>query len=326
MLSEIKRMNGHKVPVSGPKESPDEVTSLDYEKPDKEVQSLKEKIEEMTKNIDQLTQIVQKVTLKQDEHDKLTAHQLLTLPVLKRKKLGVSPSYISERDSLSSELPPFEESFGSDTTGEGPTPDNMLSKMDVDLEDLALPVTMMAEVEKSPLFRRQESDTSQLSDSEFVDQLFTAFNSGDEDLSAGSFQSDLLPMSNCSPRSESPVDNNRPDPELMKRLGDALMLLPKQIQEIIVDRLIAAITSTEGLEIAPKESLRTGREQKPAAVTIIPTTKVEQSPDPVESSQHHDLPLAAATFAALLRHYHQQVQEANPKSAPKAIPVIPVHA
>jgi hypothetical protein len=169
-------------------------------------------------------------------------------------------------------------------------------------------------------------ETSQLSDSEFVDQLFTAFNNGDEDLSAGSFQSDLLPISHCSPQLETPVDNNRPDPELMKRLGDALMLLPRQIQEIIVDRLIAAITSTEGLEIVPKESVRPVREQKSAAVTIMPTAKVEQTPDPVESSIHHDLPLAAATFAALLRHYNQQLQEKSPKSVPKAIPVIPVHA
>ena len=214
-----------------------------------EVQSLKKRIEEMTKDIDQLTQMIEKVSVKQDEIDKEP----------KRSKYDIE-SLPMPIPILSSMDPPVE-------------PDLPLSDVDMDeLDSLPLPARV-------PFFSRQDSS---MSDSEFVDQLFTAFN--EEDF----LEESTLPDNNTS-------NNNRPDPKLMKRLSDALELLPKSIQELIVDRLISSITS--GIDAVVKEATNGGK--------ALPTTA-------------DDARIAPATLAALVNLYSDKKL--------KTIPVIPVHA
>jgi hypothetical protein len=190
------------------------------------------------------------------------------------------------------------------------------------------------------LLSRETSETSQpsLTDSEFVDEMFTMFNQSEEE-EATSFSAALngpleplettmspeqLPavmLKDCPSSSQQQISNqnsNRPDPELMKRLGDALELLPKETQEMIINRLIVAITSTDFLaRVEPK--------QVAAAAKAAPTpVAADDGDDEEEASQ--PLPLAAATLAALLHHYSQQFEGKSHKNVQKTIPVIPVHA
>jgi hypothetical protein len=104
---------------------------------------------------------------------------------------------------------------------------------------------------------------------------------------------------------------------MMQRLGDALMLLPRDIQEMIVDRLIAAITCTDSLKPPYPPALPI---PAPVQVPVPPT------PTPEEKQQDVPMPLAAATLAALLHHYSSQIQGKKTQSMEKSIPVIPVHA
>lgn len=141
--------------------------------------------------------------------------------------------------------------------------------------------------------------------------------------------------------------NNRPSVELMGRLSDALSMLPRDIQEMIVDRLIEAIT-------VPREIQESIQVAHALEEVMARPMSVPQSPkhEPVGVSMGDDdssflaetsspaLPLAAATLAALLERYgkghhhddedHQVAAAAeamkNSKDATQKSLLIPVHA
>lgn len=184
LLVHIKRSSGSKQKSSTAQAKP--VPSPDSA----EVQSLKKRIDEMSKTMEELTSMVQKVSLQHHPAaDDMEAGS-------KRKK--VDEALLTAPDVIMS---------------------NELLAEDV----AALPVPS-----NNNSLSRQSS--SELSDNDFVEQLFSAFatdnNSEDTSLEA-------LP----------PQNHNAPDPQLMARLSDALELLPKTIQELIVNRLIDSITS-----------------------------------------------------------------------------------
>jgi hypothetical protein len=225
LLSDIKRMNSVRGGGSGgnsssePQQQQKQQQQKQQQQPEAtEVQSLRHRIEEMSKNIEDLTAMVNKVSLKQEDEPSALGS--------KRKKVD-----------------------------EEAKPDEMISCME--LEDLAVGVL-------PPV--KQDDDA-------FVDELFTAFQ-----------EDELL-----APPVEG--DPNLPDPALMRRVSDALMLLPRDIQEIIVDRLVAAITSLHS-----------------------ETFDERLVPDQMRSSNQAAMPMA--TLEALVNHY----------SSHKSIPVIPVHA
>jgi hypothetical protein len=278
LLSDIKRMNGQKgTAASKEGATPDEAISTATTNP--EVQSLKNQIEQMSKNIDELTTMVQKVSLKQEEQD--------FSPVdfgAKRKKVD----RVIRNDVI--------------------RPDEMLSSMDLD--EMALPFISMP----SPTLHREASDATITSDNEFADELFEAFANDDD---GGMLEIPTLPEpSILVAKQEHP---NLPNRELMSRLGEALALLPKDIQVLIVDRLIAAITSTDALE---NSSLLA------AAIAEVEPKKVVANKTSEYSALEgtRDRPLTAATLAALLHHYGSQVKGKTPQSVQKSLPVIPVHA
>ena len=148
---------------------------------------------------------------------------------------------------------------------------------------------------------------SNSTDTEFVDKLFTQF--GDDDV-------EFLDL-------DDPTPDNRPDPELMQRLSDALMVLPKEIQEMIVERLIQSITSPD---FEKKVVLKATEEPKQ------PTPAVPVEMDTEKQQREVAVPLAAATLAALLQHLCQQMPEGgSSQKVPttkisKILPVVPVHA
>ena len=137
---------------------------------------------------------------------------------------------------------------------------------------------------------------------------------------------------------------DRADPALMERLAEALAVLPKEMQEQIVERLIAAITTTD-LFTAPLLESTTASNLVPSRHTDHDEEGSAVYGDDASSNADGDeevsnrpaevgMPLAAATLAALLSHYSAEVKKhsaaANASSKAKnnnrSIPVIPVHA
>lgn len=314
LLIDIKRSNGHQTTVSSSKTSsmPMPVKSMSSMEVDPaslktEVTTLKKRIEAMTKNIDDLTCMVQKVTLKQDE--KGTTIEPDAGVGTKRKKLETVTD---------SQIRPDAAHSASDISD--------MQLEDLGFDNVSFPPLPPAQLQLGAS-SRQTSDASKLTDEDFVDDLFTAF--GDEDNMDG-----LLDVELVAPLMRTPEEDiNAPDPRLMKKLSDALRLLPKDMQEMIVDRLVANIVGTESIERNCKAaSALTDASNKMS--NLIPgcksPTQVPPSPvlDARPMEQMLPMPLAAATLAALLTHYSQAVSnEAVLAQREKPLPpVIPIHA
>merc|ERR1712038_1211909 len=148
--------------------------------------------------------------------------------------------------------------------------------------------------------------------------------------------------------------SNAPDPELMAKLSDALAVLQKEIQEMLVNRLISTITSSDALKAHVDQVTQAQAKAQAAAATIpnvaIPSTtnsstatttaassKPLSAATPIESNPEV-LPLAAATLAALISQYSAAINSCNSKTAATAAAaanttngkslsqVIPIHA
>lgn len=367
LLTEIKRMNGKTVatgvtnttppfiasnsivPDAGSFSSSSDVkkiSTVPIQAAEKsEVLKLKKRIDEMTKSIDKLTEMVKKVTLQQSEGENISSE-----PETKRKKAIQKLNSFEDANHVI-DLPMPDEAFSSSTAMDiedlltlqaSPEPSLSVPTSNHDFVPQVLPPQSV------PLSR--ESST----DSEFVDQLFTAFNEDDN-------VADWLMSHDAEYNASDDIDafflnhtNNRPDPLLMQRLSDALQLLPRDIQEMIVNRLIEAITSTDGVSL-PMDNDAVASSMTPIVSPV--TSKTVAAPSQLEPKkvataskslpQQQGLPLAAATLAALLHHYSSQIKDVSSsttssqvstasKNEPlrqsegkknmKTLPVIPVHA
>eukprot|EP00934_Nitzschia_sp_Nitz4_P003141 Nitzschia sp. Nitz4//scaffold225_size51843//44205//45738//NITZ4_006904-RA/size51843-snap-gene-0.5-mRNA-1//1//CDS//3329542702//3131//frame0 len=281
LLGEIKRMNGQKqakketAPVAAAA-AVAQVTSHNAEL-QSEVASLKQRIEAMTKNMDELTSMVQKVTLDAAANAAPPTDE---------------PRYTHNKRTK------VEDSPVPDLTASLPSPGEV-SMTPMDLDAFPLPPSIPSPM---PVVDRTATSNSELSDEGFVDQLFTAFKTDDFDLD------ETEPL---------PEESNRPRPELMSRLGDALSVLPGDIQELIVDRLINAITSPKEIQdnIAAANALKQV-DKKPVAA---PAPVVQKDPKQVANLQ-----LAAATLAALLSQCGGESKHKDSHSNKTLL--IPVHA
>lgn len=105
-----------------------------------------------------------------------------------------------------------------------------------------------------------------MTDDAFLDQLFVSFQE------EGNAPSDAVPDETVSEHipSSTPDNSNRPDPQLMKKLGDALELLPKVIQEMIIHRLIHAITEGHEEPMPTLASLVHEGKKLQKAIPVIP--------------------------------------------------------
>ena len=259
-----------------------------------EVSTLKERIEAMTKNIDELTSMVQKVTLATQVKEEDTINENN-----KRTKVENTPM----PDSSTSAAPVVAPS-------PQPTP-NATASAPMELDTLALPPSI-----PSPMPVVDRTTSAELSDEGFVDQLFTAFKTEDFDFD----DSETMPKDD-----DILKETNQPRPALMNKLSDALSVLPREIQELIVDRLIQAITSPKEIQdnisaanalkqVDKTEETASSTEESAPAIPIAPTK------DP---KQIANLQLAAATLAALLSQCGGELKQ--PKDAHKTL-LIPVHA
>lgn len=333
-----------------------------------EVTSLKERIEAMNKNIDMLTTMVQNVSMAQKAKTEDESTSQVNENNKRVKTALQTPACVPDETSSSIEVP--------DAAPSMPSPVSLAVTNTIPPLN---PLKASNIIKPADMFLRETSQTSDLSDEGFVDTLFTAFK-GDEDsddvmgdvidLAAGpdvdtdSMKLNDSPWLNSSPLSESTsydieeLNNQRPRAELMNRLSDALALLPREIQELIVDRLIQAITSPKEIQ----ESLQVSEALKDVVTTVTSTdlatdrlpTSVPQSPRRVASScddsammtdddrstaaasvvptatpspkpvPNPSLPLAAATLAALLSQYGKEPHCAAAVVAATNV-LIPVH-
>mmetsp|Transcript_1069 Transcript_1069/g.2663 ORF Transcript_1069/g.2663 Transcript_1069/m.2663 type:complete len:408 (+) Transcript_1069:177-1400(+) len=294
LLIDIKRSNGqHSTQTTTSASSSNTEKKEDTSSLKNEVNVLKKRIEDMTKNIDELTSLVQKVTLGQ-EQEKVNQEV-----GAKRKK--VDSTTLRPEEALSTTL---------------------------DLDDFCFPPSDIPSIPPPQQPQRESSLSSSQTDDDFVDQLFTAF--GTDDMT-GLLED--VPMPSTQAIESQPENENAPPPKLMKKLSDALALLPKEIQEMIVDRLVAAITGTESIEKNVRAaSALSNVAQKP----IVPSGKVAPAhvpPSPVLDGRQQaeqlpeqlPMPLAAATLAALLTHVSSNIKDKSVVQKPLP-PVIPIHA
>lgn len=239
-----------------------------------EVKQLKDELATMTKNMEALTSLVHNMAV-QDESGRV---DLGARPGSKRKKSvgsdrekdqekpqggGASPAVaVAEPQPLKADDVPMDEV-------DEATPDSALSSATGGEGMDFSPMSMFP----SPVPSRQsslieEGPAGPDADVAFVDDLFHAFEddvfldlTGEgiavpavpEPIVSGgplapqAAMGDLKPLSEDGESDASDAGRDHADPALMKKLSDALALLPVEMQEMLVNRLILTITSTESL-------------------------------------------------------------------------------
>jgi len=302
LLVEIRRSNSQSVtekekPV--PKGKTEDVTVLKTE-----VDTLKDRIALMTSNIDQLTSLVQNITM----NEKLIKVEEVSPEIVdvnvplgsKRKKLDSLTSIVADCVPSTSSVPVKSEMEGVEFTPGAMFP-------------LEFP-------------SRQDSLGSNISDEAFVDELFNAF--GDSEM-AGCLP-DPITDNDARPSTEMissqvggwekdlPQHPNAPDQQLMSRLSSALTVLPKDVQEMLVNKLIATITSSDVLKshIDAVTSSNTD---------LTGDIKMDAISPFGDHSTDIAIPLAAATLTAIITQY-SAVMKNKPCMKSASLPVIPIHA
>lgn len=264
------------IPSSAVKQAnkPEEVTRLNSE-----VQELKQRIASMTKNIDDLTNMVKNISVQDEE-----APVEQAAPGQKRKKIKAETEDAAMLDWNSSVADPFPALLS-----EVPLPDAAPSS-----EVMSIPA-------------------SSVTDDAFVDELFEVFANEEGELLSMSSVEDV-PSSNIS---SSP---NKPDPQLMKRIEDSLSTLPKDMHEMVADRLIDAIANTQPIA-----------QSAGSLFSENGSNRVDDSTDEKSTDNAVSLPVAVATLRTILAGYgvsvecHRECKDQEGRLA-KSLPVVPMHA
>lgn len=249
-----------------------------------EVNTLKNKLESMTANIDKLTNLVEDMKLERSIKVKDVAKFDVDNSVgigNKRKKIDpnvdTNANAKNDVEKSTTTTPTAAVAANTCTTG--------LTKKD---EVTFTPGSLFPDQVLSR-GATTTSNISNISDDAFVDELFNAFQdedmdmlpdmTSDTDADSADFSmnmsadmgmaikpdpvvsTDLAPTAASSGSAPAAVSNvtpakgtntkthhNAPDPELMAKLSEALTVLPKEIQEMLVNRLISTITISDALK------------------------------------------------------------------------------
>ncbi|KAL9179199.1 hypothetical protein ACHAXT_008489 [Thalassiosira profunda] len=294
-----------KAPNGGGK--PEEVSHLKGE-----MQDLKQRIASMTKNIDELTDLVKKVSVKDEEGSSPTVSPGSVGLGNKRKKLDSAGEQEMEDLPMMPDWTPSTSDLVGDSLLLGePFPD--------------VPTSGGSSPAPSPT----------PSDDAFVDDLFQAF--ADEDPIPGLDDLD---------ESAEGRSTNKPDPALMQRIEDSLATIPRDMHEMVANRLIDAISDTQPIaksaaSLFPSEG--SGAESQvvqpdrsismdEGATSAQPQAREGASGSTTAASI--PLPLAVATLKTILAEYGVLVEcrrapckESLDRSRfTKSLPVVPMHA
>jgi len=304
LLTEIKRMNGQKnQPKQKTQPPPQPTTDATHQKENSalksEVTSLKTRIEAMSKNIDDLTTMVHKVTLVAEQQHEEFMQEQEEEEVINANNKRAKIEEPAKQSPSSAEATPDETS----SSILDATPAPLCSSMDLDeLMPPSIPSPM-------PVDRTTSAGSSELSDEGFVDELFTAFKTEEFEFD----DEESFPDQK---------QTNRPEPELMNRLSDALSGLPRDIQEMIVERLIQSITAPKEIQenIKAAKCLKETMVASKGGGKALPSSMTSKHKS-VEPDQVMALPLAAATLAALLAQYGDNKPMATKNHKALMIPV-----
>mmetsp|Transcript_2711 Transcript_2711/g.4076 ORF Transcript_2711/g.4076 Transcript_2711/m.4076 type:complete len:464 (+) Transcript_2711:122-1513(+) len=374
LLAEIKRSNSTSAsdkkvkatkPVNKPQSGGDANKGEDVAELKTELKTLKDRIAMMTTNIDQLTSMVQNVTLDKTTNANTSAGSSSTSEAsaavtVKQEDVVDTIADASRAGCKRKKVDPP----AVNTSSSGPTDMVVDSALDMQFT----PDTIFPPGPELSSQTNVHMDLNMESDEAFVDELFNALDDGDMDSiipdmvsstpacasvssdmassasACTSVSSDMASSVSLSPSSVTPIkaedelaapqDPNAPDKDLMNKLSDALTILPKDIQEMLVNRLITTVTSSDAL----KSHLDTVCSLSNDNAATPVTTERWPSPTPMETMtkqihtkypEHNPdiaLPLAAATLTALMTQWSAAMKDKACVNTNKSIPVIPIHA
>lgn len=309
-----------------------------------ELNTLKDKIKEMTSNIDELTSLVKCVTLKEEDGGHVQQSlQGNDVPVAAGGAIGIKRKY-----SLNN---------GDATVGNSSNQVPCQGGSDAVVADSVL----------SGQGTAMEMDVVSLTDEAFVDELFHALDDDDLEILPeptcmsqedkyrsgwnGATASLVRPVQIPKREEHSTVEQqgNVPDERMMNKLSDALTVLPKDVQEVLIDRLISTIHNADELK-SYMESSHVVSEKKDvsssSSTTRLSSWKTSTAVTSMEScsrqaaaaasigmskEQNTDvatIPLAAATLTALMTQFSAAMKDQKKAvvNTRKTIPVIPIHA
>mmetsp|Transcript_4505 Transcript_4505/g.6582 ORF Transcript_4505/g.6582 Transcript_4505/m.6582 type:complete len:492 (+) Transcript_4505:174-1649(+) len=364
LLVEIKRSNS--TAVSGAKskkpnakagktQSAAQAPSQDVTELKSELEVLKGRIAKMTNNIDELTSMVKVVSLKEkDTEKKLDAIDESKNVGSKRKKVGTVSAATRPLAPLApAPVPVAVSSADMNMVVDEVTSSTSALPISVPSASALDSVTFTPDVlfpqEPDPVLSGGVSNAP-VADSEdqaFVDELFNAFGDSEDitmedivpDLALSGLSGTVSPLDSPIKQeldamvelaTPTPQHPNAPDEKLMHNLSDALTVLPKDIQELLVNRLIATITSSDTL----KSHLDSVKDE-PEKSVVHKVQPLRQQHLQVKQQQHlapeHNpeiaLPLAAATLTALMTQFSSAMKDGHKTCVkPKSLPVIPIHA
>lgn len=180
----------------------------------------------------------------------------------------------------------------------------------------------------------RESFTTIASSTDFVDSILDGVDVEPENelISMENDESIFDPRHIDAP--SGPITSNKPDPETLNRLLSCLAQLPKDTQELFVDRLVANITSPQRM----KEHITKVSEVAEITAVVGQVCKNEASPEMVEganvietpscsatecSPDALNIPLAAAALSAFLSKYGLTIkkQDCETSAHPSVVPI-----
>ncbi|KAL3769729.1 hypothetical protein ACHAWU_005777 [Discostella pseudostelligera] len=306
--------------ASSSQQPPEEVTHLKSE-----MQELKQRVDSMTKSIDKLTDLVKNVSVveqqqeQEQEGGKSGAGRLVSPKAAaaatvvvepergnKRKKTDstIAASIVKDEigvvmDDLSTMMPDWIHSSSDVAVGE--MEDSLL------FSDEALPDLTISTTTGIGGGRIGSSPTP--SDDTFVDDLFQAFVGEDSILPELDSDDDDLALLDQQQHNH---HRNTPDPLLMKRIEDSLSTLPREMHEMVANRLIDAISNSRPI-VESASSLFPSCQQKMSSVCeIIAREEEEQCHVMDESADSPSRPANATTTISAMD---------TTKAAPTTIPL-----
>jgi len=257
------------------------------------MQEMKQRLASMTKNIDDLTDLVKKVSVKDEEMEEEEAS---SSPV-------VSPgSFVPDMVS-SSFAGPGNKRKKMDMNDMPMMPDWNPSSSDlagVDSLLLAGDTSLLPDLATSSGGSSSPIPSPAPSDDGFVDDLFQAFADEDAIIPGLEGLEDERP--------EEPITNpNKPDPQLMKRIEDSLSTIPRDMHEMVANKLIDAISNTQPPALEESKKVDRSISVDDAENVILPIME-DDGASTTNSAASIPLPLAVATLKTILSEYGVSVE------------------
>jgi len=309
LLTEIKRSSGQ---ITGTNNAVSEEQTGDIDTMKTEMEDMKDKIAKMSTEIEKLTTMMSGLNTESSTDT--------PSPEKRRKRAKLDPLDVTNLPEI---MPDPAVSF--DTMFNEP-----LQTGNKDVLDGTLNFSPDSIFPADKVTRQESTPSIAISENEFVDELYDAFENGDnpfEELVNRSSTPPLISDNQPQEAEDNCRDENSLDPRLVKKITDSLSTLSKDVQEMLVDRLVTAIVSTDF------NSPAVCGVAKNDDVTNLAQSSIEERNTPEvrdgesvinENVQKVDLPMACATLKMFLSQYGVTIK--NGGNFIDRSPCVPVHA